>query len=54
MLFNQVNEGAVGFYRVQYVGSLLEKLLPKISTFDPIDRLTIQNDLFALVSMLFS
>ena len=48
----KLNPKAVGVYRVQYSPDLLNLLLPAIAekTLPPLDRLNLQNDLFALVS----
>ena len=45
------NPGQVCFYRVNYSSEMLDDLIPAIEshTLQPIDRLGIQNDLFALV-----
>ena len=47
----KLNPGAVGVYRVQYSPEMLTLLLPSIvdKTLPPLDRLSLQNDLFALV-----
>lgn len=48
----KLNPGQVCFYRVNYSSEMLDALKPAIAdhTLQPIDRLGIQNDLFALVS----
>ena len=48
----QLNPGQVCFYRVNYSSEMLDALIPAIhnQSMSPIDRLGIQNDLFALVS----
>ena len=47
----KLNPGSVGVYRVQYSPELLNLLLPAVAdkTLPPLDRLSLQNDLFALV-----
>lgn len=47
----KLNPGTVGFYRVQYSLEMLEQFLPSIrdQTLPPLDRLGLQNDLFAMV-----
>lgn len=47
----KLNPNSVGLYRVQYSPDLLNLLLPSITdkTLPPLDRLGLQNDLFALV-----
>ena len=47
----KLNPGAVGVYRVQYSPELLGLLLPAVANkkLPPLDRLSLQNDLFALV-----
>lgn len=47
----KLNPGSVGFYRVQYSSEMLNLLLPAVSnkTLPPLDRLGLQNDLFASV-----
>lgn len=46
-----INHDASGFFRVQYSQDMLEQLIPAITskTLSAIDRLTLQDDLFALV-----
>ena len=48
----KLNPGLVCFYRVNYSTEMLDSLIPAIrdQSLPPIDRLGIQNDLFALVS----
>ena len=48
----KLNVGAVGVFRVQYTEEALAQLLPSIEnkTLPPLDRLNLQNDLFALVA----
>ncbi len=52
-LFCQVNTGGIGFYRTHYSTEMLDALLPAIKdqSLPPRDRLGLQNDLFALVSI---
>lgn len=47
----KLNPGSFGFYRVHYSSEMLQMLKPAISdcTLPPIDRLTLLDDLFALV-----
>jgi puromycin-sensitive aminopeptidase len=47
----KVNQDSVGVYRVQYSGEMLSRLIPGIEskTLPPLDRLNVQDDLFALV-----
>ena len=47
----KLNPGTVGFYRVQYSSEMLNTLLPAIKdkTLPALDRLGLQNDLFAMV-----
>ena len=47
----KLNPGTVGFYRVQYSPEMLNSLLPAIKdkTLPALDRLGLQNDLFAMV-----
>ena len=47
----KLNPGTVGFYRVQYSPEMLDLLLPAVKnkTLPPLDRLGLQNDLFAMV-----
>lgn len=47
----KLNPGCVGFYRCQYTPETLQSFLPaiKAKTLPPLDRLGLQNDLFALV-----
>lgn len=47
----KLNPGTVGFYRVQYSSEMLNSLLPAIKdkTLPALDRLGLQNDLFAMV-----
>ena len=47
----KLNPGTVGFYRVQYSPEMLNSLLPAIKdkTLPTLDRLGLQNDLFAMV-----
>ena len=47
----KVNPGTTGFYRVKYSSELLDKLLPAVRKMElpATDRLSLQNDLFALV-----
>lgn len=49
----QINTGGVGFYRTLYPDDMLDALLPGVrdQTMPPRDRLGLQNDLFALVSV---
>ena len=49
----QMNPGAVGVYRVRYSSDMLNSLIPGIKdkSLPPRDRLNLQNDLFALVSI---
>lgn len=46
----KLNPGTLGFYRVQYSSEMLDRLLPGIRDLSllPVDRLSIQNDLFSL------
>ncbi|KAF3852737.1 hypothetical protein F7725_006092 [Dissostichus mawsoni] len=46
----KINPGTVGFYRIQYSSSMLERLLPGVRdlSLQPVDRLGLQNDLFSL------
>jgi len=55
-LMIKVNAGAVGFYRVHYTDDLLLRLIPAIKdqSLGPIDRVSLQNDLFALAGAGFS
>lgn len=47
----KVNHESVGFYRVKYSASILQQLVPEIrsKTLPPLDRLSIQDNLYALV-----
>lgn len=47
----KLNQDTVGVYRVQYSPDMLQELLPAIQskTLPPLDRLGLQNDLFAMV-----
>ena len=49
----KLNPGQVCFYRVSYSSEMLDDLIPAIAnhSLQPIDRLGIQNDLFALVCL---
>ena len=49
----QVNSGTVGVVRVQYSADMLKLLIPAIKdrSLPPKDRLGLQNDLYALVSV---
>lgn len=44
----KMNPGQIGFYRTLYSSEMLEALIPAISTLPAVDRLGIENDLFAL------
>jgi len=44
----KLNPGQVGFYRTLYSTEMLEELIPGIKSLSPVDRLGIENDLFAL------
>jgi puromycin-sensitive aminopeptidase len=44
-----VNEGGHGFYRVRYSADLLERLLSRLSTLQPIDRFSFVGDSWAAV-----
>ena len=48
-----MNPGQVGFYRVCYTKEMVEKIIPAIKdmSLPPLDRLGIENDQFALVSL---
>jgi len=48
----KVNPGTTGFYRVRYSSELLDKLIPAVRSqqMPSTDRLSLQNDLFALAS----
>ncbi|CAG2105680.1 unnamed protein product [Medioppia subpectinata] len=47
----KLNPNSVGIYRVHYSDELLERLLPAVGskTLEPLDRLGLQSDVFALV-----
>lgn len=47
----KLNPGSFGFYRVNYSSEMLQMLKPAVSdcSLPPIDRLTLLDDLFALV-----
>uniref|UniRef100_T1J5J3 Pleckstrin homology domain-containing family A member 8 n=1 Tax=Strigamia maritima TaxID=126957 RepID=T1J5J3_STRMM len=47
----KVNMGAIGYYRVQYPTEILASFLPAIrdQTLPPLDRISLHDDLFALV-----
>ncbi|KAI1303652.1 Puromycin-sensitive aminopeptidase [Halotydeus destructor] len=49
--FVKLNQGTVGVYRVQYSDEMLSQLLPAIEnkSLSSVDRLGIENDMFALV-----
>jgi puromycin-sensitive aminopeptidase len=42
-----VNEGGHGFYRVRYVPDLMERLLARLSTLEPIERFNLVGDTWA-------
>jgi len=44
----KMNPGQVGFYRTLYSTEMLEELIPGIKSLSAVDRLGIENDLFAL------
>ncbi|GAB6019725.1 hypothetical protein CHUAL_001278 [Chamberlinius hualienensis] len=48
----KLNPGAVGFYRCLYSDEIMESFLPNIrdKSLPPLDRLGLQNDLFAMVT----
>ncbi|CAH1155326.1 unnamed protein product [Phaedon cochleariae] len=47
----KINPGAIGYYRTQYTGQMLDNFVPDIKSgrISPIDRLMLLNDLFAMV-----
>jgi len=47
----KLNPGTIGLYRVQYSAEMLDLLLPAVQnkTLPPLDRLGLQNDVFAMV-----
>ncbi|KAG1652085.1 Puromycin-sensitive aminopeptidase [Nymphon striatum] len=47
----KLNPGTIGFYRVQYSSEMLQQFFPSIrdQTLPAVDRLGLQNDLFAMV-----
>ena len=51
--FPQINTGGIGFYRTLYTEDMLHELLPGIKnqSMPPRDRLGLENDLFALVTL---
>ena len=44
----KINPGQVGFYRTCYSPEMITRLVPGIQSLSPVDRLGIENDLFAL------
>lgn len=44
----KINPGQIGFYRTCYSPDMITKLVPGIESLSPVDRLGIENDLFAL------
>ena len=50
----KVNPSSMGFYRVRYTSQLLDKLMPAVRSqqLPSTDRLSLQNDVFALVTFL--
>jgi puromycin-sensitive aminopeptidase len=47
----QINPGMIGFYRTQYTSDMLQRFVPAIKSkeLEPLDRLGLHDDLFALV-----
>jgi len=44
----KINPGQIGFYRTCYSAEMIKDLIPGISQLSPVDRLGVENDLFAL------
>ena len=44
----KINPGQIGFYRTCYSPEMITRLVPGIQSLCPVDRLGIENDLFAL------
>lgn len=44
----KINPGQIGFYRTCYSPEMITRLVPGIQSLSPVDRLGIENDLFAL------
>ena len=44
----KINPAQIGFYRTYYSPEMITRLLPVIQSLSPVDRLGIENDLFAL------
>ena len=44
----KINPGQIGFYRTCYSPEMITRLVPGIQSIPPVDRLGIENDLFAL------